>query len=300
MALGFVTNPLDRSVLEHEAEAIRLLEEPNRLVIVVSGDSVAIDTRNAVATALWSPDAVPPGVPSERTLLGLLGDRPVTAILLEPAPTPEPPAELPGVQLLDLRSTAVKEVVPLDELGMLGQAKALFNWHRRHRFCSNCGAATTSAPTGTRRECPACSAQHFPRTNPVAIMLVTRGDDCLLGRSGRFGSGMYSCLAGFISPGETIEAAVRREVFEEAGIQVGDVRYVMSQPWPFPSSLMIGCHGEATSEALTIDRAELEDARWFPRAEVQAMMDGRHPDGLSTPVPIAIAHHLIRGWLAAG
>lgn len=298
MNLGYCTNPLDRSILEHEADAIRAIDAPDRLVAVVWGDSIALDPRGGRATALWSPDAVPPGVPSERTLLGLLEGRPVTAILIEPD-TPDRPADEPRLQFVDLRSAAVKGLVPEGELGMLAQAKALFNWHRRHRFCSHCGAATASAPLGTRRDCPSCGAQHFPRTDPVAIMLVTRDDSCLLGRSGRFGSGMYSCLAGFISPGETIEAAVRREVFEEAGIRVGAVSYVMSQPWPFPSSLMIGCHGEAVSAELTIDRTELEDARWFPRDEVRQMMEGRHPDGLSTPVPIAIAHHLIRGWLAA-
>ena len=298
MNLGFCTNPLDRAILEHEADAIRALDAPDRLVMVVWGDSIAIDPRGGRATARWSPDAVPPGVPSERTLLGPHEGRPVTAILIEPA-TPDRPADEPALRFADLRSAAVKGLLPEEELGMLAQAKALFNWHRRHRFCSNCGAATASSALGTRRDCPSCGAQHFPRTDPVAIMLVTRGDSCLLGRSGRFNSGMYSCLAGFISPGETIEAAVRREVFEEAGIRVGAVRYVMSQPWPFPSSLMIGCHGEAVSDELTIDRTELEDARWFPRDEVRQMMEGRHPDGLSTPVPIAIAHHLIRGWLAA-
>lgn len=296
MDLGYATNPLDRSILEHEAEATTNLDAPDRLVIAVCGNAIAIDPRGGDATALWAADAVPAGRPIERLLLGLLNGRAVTAVLLDPE-APDAPVDGSGLRLVDLRAAAVEAIVPPAELGMLGQAKALFNWHARHRFCSSCGAATTAAPLGTRRECPSCGTQHFPRTDPVAIMLITRGESCLLGRSGRFGSGMYSCLAGFISPGETIEDAVRREVFEEAGIRVGAVRYVMSQPWPFPSSLMIGCHGEASSEELTIDRTELEDARWFPREEVERMMDGRHPGGLSTPVPIAIAHHLLRGWL---
>ena len=129
-------------------------------------------------------------------------------------------------------------------------------------------------------------------------MLVTRGDHCLLGRQTRFVAGSYSCLAGFISPGETIEDAVRREIMEEAGVRVGQVAYIASQPWPFPSSLMIGCFGEALSEAITIDRTELEDARWFARREVAAMLARTHPDGLITPPPMAIAHHLMQTWVA--
>ena len=150
---------------------------------------------------------------------------------------------------------------------------------------------------GWRRDCDNCHAQHFPRTDPVVIMLVTEGDRCLLGRQARFGKGMYSALAGFLEPGETIEEAVRREVREEAGIQVGAVQYVASQPWPFPSSLMIGCMGTALSTHIILDRLELEDARWFTRSEAETMLAGTHPDGLGAPQPIAIAHHLLRYWV---
>ena len=294
--LGFATNTLDRSVLEREGEAEALLARPDRLVLAVSGDDIVLDTRRDATTALWSPADLPSAEPMMAIVLGLRGERPVTAVLYD-AGSAGAPEEGDGVRLLDLRATAVQGVVPPEELGPLSQAKALFNWHRRHRFCPNCGHATDAVPTGTRRECAGCGTQHFPRTDPVAIMLITRGDRILLGRSGRFGAGMYSCLAGFVSPGETIEAAVRREVFEEAGIRVGPVRYLMSQPWPFPSSLMIGCEGEAVSDELTIDRTELEDARWFERREIEQMMDRTHPGGLSAPVPIAIANHLIRHWL---
>ena len=146
-------------------------------------------------------------------------------------------------------------------------------------------------------DCPACGAQHFPRTDPVVIMLITRGNSTLLGRSPGWPEGMYSCLAGFVEPGETIEAAVRREVFEEAGIRVGDVGYVASQPWPFPASLMFGCHGEALDEQIIIDPAELEDARWVTREEVADAFAGNRHDLLPARKG-AIAHFLLRNWLA--
>ncbi len=199
--------------------------------------------------------------------------------------------------VLDLRSIAIQGLVGPDELAQIAEAKALLSWHARHRFCSNCGAPTDLVHGGWRRDCPACSAQHFPRTDPVVIMLPFRGDQCLLGRQSRFPPGMWSCLAGFIEPGESIEDAVRRETLEEAGVPCGRVTYFASQPWPFPSSLMIGCHAEALGAALTVDRTELEDARWFDREETAAMLTRRHPQKLFTPPPIAIAHHIIRAWL---
>jgi NAD+ diphosphatase len=170
-------------------------------------------------------------------------------------------------------------------------------WHARHRFCANCGAATQAVCAGWKRDCPACRTEHFPRTDPVVIMLTVDGERCLLGRQSRFVSGVWSCLAGFVEPGESIEEAVRREVREEAGIACGRVRYFASQPWPFPMSLMIGCHAEALSSSIVIDQAELEDARWFTREEVAAMLMRRHAGGLATPPPMAIAHHIIRAWV---
>ena len=156
------------------------------------------------------------------------------------------------------------------------------------------------AKGGWQRDCTACGAQHFPRVDPVAIMLVEHDGRLLLGRNTRFPPGSYSALAGFVEPGETIEEAVAREVFEEAGVRVRDVRYVASQPWPFPSQLMIGCHALADDDALAIDTTELEDARWFSREETAAMIVRRHPQGLITPPPSAIAHHIIRAWVEDG
>lgn len=202
--------------------------------------------------------------------------------------------------VIDLRSIAVQGLVQPEHLAPLAEAKALLHWHTRHGFCSNCGHATNATDGGWRRDCPHCNAQHFPRTDPVVIMLAVRDDACLLGRQTRFAQGMWSCLAGFVEPGESIEEAARRETLEEAGIRCGRVRYFASQPWPFPSSLMIGCHAEAVSEAITVDRDELEDARWFSRDETAAMLMRTHPDGLGTPPAIAIAHHIIRAWVERG
>ncbi len=156
-------------------------------------------------------------------------------------------------------------------------AKAVLQWHSTHRFCSACGVASQMSHAGWQRSCPACHAQHFPRTDPVVIMLVVRGNKLLLGRSAAWPEGMYSLLAGFVEPGETLEAAVRREVFEETGITTGAVRYLASQPWPFPASLMFGCIAEATSDAITLDPAELEDALWVTREELVEVMAGQHP-----------------------
>ena len=200
------------------------------------------------------------------------------------------------LKLVDLRSIAVGELAPREQLAVLATAKALMNWHARRRFCSNCGALDFVAAAGWRRDCKVCNATHFPRTDPVVIMLAVDGDACLLGRQPRFPKGMYSALAGFLEPGETIEAAVRREILEEAGVACGAVRYFASQPWPFPSSLMIGCFAEAKSRGLKVDRVELEDARWFEREETVALLERRHPNGLTAPVRMAIAHHLLKRW----
>jgi NAD+ diphosphatase len=153
---------------------------------------------------------------------------------------------------------------------------------------------------GWKRECPSCKAEHFPRIDPVVIMLVTKGDKCLMGRQSRFATGMYSCLAGFVEAAETIEDAVLREVFEEAGIRCTDVNYYMAQPWPYPSSLMIGCTARALTENIVVDRTELEDARWFDREEARLMLTRKHPDGFAGPHPFAIAHHLLGRWVHEG
>lgn len=176
-------------------------------------------------------------------------------------------------------------------------AKAIFEWHDTHQFCAKCGAASQMEQAGWQRICPSCGAHHFPRTDPVVIMLITHGNAVLMGRSPGWPDGMYSLLAGFVEPGETLEAAVRREVFEEAGVRVGHVEYLSSQPWPFPASLMFGCRGEALSSDITIDPHEIEDAIWITREEMLAIFAGEH----QTILPArkgAIAHFLLDNWLA--
>ena len=176
-------------------------------------------------------------------------------------------------------------------------AKAVFGWHRSHRFCAMCGGESQMAMAGWQRDCPSCGAHHFPRTDPVVIMLITYGNSVLMGRSPGWPEGMYSLLAGFIEPGETIEAAVRREVFEEAGVKVGQVTYLASQPWPFPASLMMGCQGQAESQEINIDPKEIEDAQWFTREDIALAFAGEHPFMLPARKG-AIAHFILRNWLA--
>ena len=176
-------------------------------------------------------------------------------------------------------------------------AKAVLNWHVSHRFCSKCGANSRAAMAGWQRDCDACGTHHFPRTDPVVIMLITHGNKVLVGRSPGWPEGMYSLLAGFIEPGETLEAAVRREVLEESNIVVGDVSYLASQPWPFPSSLMFGCAGTAISEEITVDPVELEDAIWVTREEMMDVFLG-NSEKIKQPRKGAIAHFLIWHWLS--
>lgn len=194
----------------------------------------------------------------------------------------------------DLRG-AMARLDPADA-ALAATARALFNWHATHGFCSSCGSRSDWANSGWERQCPACGARHFPRTDPVVIMLVVRGNQVLLGRSPGWPEGMYSALAGFVEPGESLEAAVRREVREETGIAVGTVRYVASQPWPWPNSLMLGFVATATSDAITLDD-ELEDARWLGREEMVTVMAGMH-GSLRRPRSGAIAHFLMSEWLA--
>ena len=199
--------------------------------------------------------------------------------------------------VVDLRSLAVQGCLSEDELLIAAQARAILEWHSHTRCCARCGGSVHAAEGGWRRTCPACGLAAFPRTDPAVIMLITHAGRCLLGREHRFPEKMYSTLAGFIEPGDDIENAVRREIKEEAGIDVGVVRYVASQPWPFPHSLMIGCWGEALNDAIEIDKTEIADARWFTREEAEAMLGQAHPDGLFAPPSISMAHTLIRGFV---
>lgn len=196
---------------------------------------------------------------------------------------------------LELRTTMT--LLSAREAELAATAKGVLGWHVSHGFCAACGAKSEVAMAGWQRDCPACGAHHFPRTDPVVIMLITHGNSVLVGRSPHWPEGMYSLLAGFVEPGETIEAAVRRETFEEAGIPVGDVHYLSSQPWPFPASLMFGCRGDALSQEITLDPAELEDAMWLTKEELAVVFAGEHSE-VKPARPGAIAHFLMSNWLA--
>jgi NAD+ diphosphatase len=212
-------------------------------------------------------------------------------------------ALLPDGVRADPRSHSAWRILPFlrpDQAALYALARSLVDWHARHRFCANCGAPTRPAKGGWQRTCGTCRAEHFPRTDPVGIMLAVHEDAVLVGRQPGFPPGRYSALAGFIEPGETIEEAVARELYEEAGIRVDQVRYVASQPWPFPSQLMIACLARSQSRELTLDTTEIEDAFWVTRDEVRASLNGDPDAKFVAPPPFAIAHSLLKHWLENG
>lgn len=207
-----------------------------------------------------------------------------------------PPADV----AVDARSRSCWRILPHlapDQAALYGGARSLIDWHCRHRFCANCGAPTEIAKGGWQRTCPACRAEHFPRTDPVVIMLAEHGDAVLVGRQPGWAQRQYSALAGFLEPGESVEEAVARELWEETGVRARDVRYIGSQPWPFPSSLMIGCIAQADARDLKLDETEIEDAIWVTRADVAAALRQSPDASFTAPPPHAIAHALLAHWL---
>jgi len=295
----FGGNPLDR-VSQRRQDAgwvASLLEEPATRVLPLHGLKPLI--RHSSAAALDWQEATPwrPLIDGGSTLI-LLGIRDGRAYFALDASAAEIPSDRDSVAM-DARAAA--STIEGGEAAILAEARSLIDWHDRHRFCARCGTPSTIASGGWVRHCPNCKAHHFPRVDPVVIMLGVAGDRCLLGRGHRRPGARFSCLAGFMEPGETLEEAVRREVLEESGIQIGRVRYLASQPWPFPSSLMMGFLGEALTEEITIDPEELAEVRWFERDEVRAMVERSRSDdpipGLPTlPPPLAIGHQIARRW----
>jgi len=305
--LPFCGYPLDRA--ERERRDDRLLAELERReesrflplhrlrVLVRAEPADAMRSGEAIPGLAWARGLVREWMDPRvgAVLLGLRDGVAHFAVDLSPV---EQPLALLGVEeearFEDLRSAALR--LPAEEAAVAGHARARVDWHARHGFCPACGGRSLPRAGGAHRRCGDCGAEHFPRTDPVAIAAVVRGDRCLLGRQRGWPPGLYSALAGFIETGESVEEAVRREVREETGVEVGAVRYLASQSWPFPSSLMLGCIAEAESETVELDEAELEDARWFHRDALRAALRGEAETPLLPP-PLAIAHHLVREWV---
>jgi NAD+ diphosphatase len=292
---GFSGNPIERwSEARGEVDLSETLGAENAAIYLFADDRALLRVGNGRLNPRFRPkEASEIGLDGDSLiLLGVAPDGPRLAgrVSSSAAPTDD-------IKAIDLRSLAMQETLDAVDLAGLAQARSYLHWHATNVFCGRCSEPLTVKRGGVSRACAACETQIFPRVDPVVIMLAIDGERCLLARQARFPPGMYSALAGFLEPGETIEEAVRREVKEEADIQVGRVAYHSSQAWPFPHSLMIGCHAEALSTDVERDAAELEDCRWFDREEVRAMLSSEHPDGLKAPFKMAIAHKLIDAFV---
>src|SRR6476646_1864518 len=299
---AFVTHVLDRAAhLRTNDEKLYALEtHRDARAYVVYRDSLLVKQEEGGPRVLLSvEEAVKLGANPGTIFLGLRDGAAIFGMGIA-APAVEKLLARDDVAVTELRGMVMQGTAPPEQLSAIAMAKSMVTWHQRHGFCANCGTRTGMKEGGWKRECPSCKAEHFPRTDPVVIMLVTHGDRCLLGRQKQFLPGMWLCLAGFVEAAETIEDAVRREILEESGIHCTDVTYYMTQPWPYPSSLMIGCAARATSDEIVVDKTELEDARWFTRDEVTLMHSRTHPDGMFAAHPFAIAHHLIGRWVHGG
>jgi NAD+ diphosphatase len=296
---AFVSDILDRAAhLRTSNEKLFAMEgQRDARAYVVYRDSLVVKQEAEGPRALLTIDeALKFGANPGTIFLGLRDGAPVFGMGMSAAAA-EKLLGRDDVGVTELRGMAMQGSVPPAQLSAVAMAKSLVSWHQRHGFCANCGTRTGMSQGGWKRDCPSCKTEHFPRTDPVVIMLVTSGEKCLMGRQKQFPTGMWSCLAGFVEAAETIEDAVRREIFEESGIRCTDVAYYMTQPWPYPSSLMIGCTARATNEDIVVDHSELEDARWFDRTEAMLMLKREHPEGMAGPHPFAIALHLLGRWL---
>ena len=285
LPLGFTGARLDRAdQLRTNAEAFAAaMADPRATCLALDGIDFVPGEGGGL---LWEPLD-----PSDDRVLMLLG--------IDDAGAPRFVREAAPSARVDARSRTVMRLLPLlstEEAALYGGARSLVDWHARHRFCAVCGSPTDLFRGGWGRRCGSCNAEHFPRVDPVVIMLAEYDDRVLVGRQGGFPPGFFSALAGFVEPGESLEEAVARELFEEAGIHVSDVSYVASQPWPFPSSLMIGCRAVAKDPALTLDTTEIEAAMWVDKAEVRAALAGDMGAPFMAPPPLAIARYLLEDW----
>lgn len=286
LPLGFTGARLDRAdqMRTNEAAFAAAAIDPRATCLALDGIDFVPGTGGGL---VWEP-------------LDPADDRALLLLGIDDAGAPRFVREAAPGARVDARSRTVMRLLPLlstEEAALYGGARSLVDWHARHRFCAVCGAPTALFRGGWGRKCGECNAEHFPRVDPVVIMLAEFEGRVLVGRQGGFPPGFFSALAGFVEPGESLEEAVARELFEEAGIHVSDVSYVASQPWPFPSSLMIGCRAVAQDSALTLDTTEIEAAMWVDRAGVRAALAGDMGAPFMAPPPLAIARYLLEDWV---
>lgn len=294
---AFANSPLTR--LNNEVgqdERIKAyLDDPGSLLAVLwRGDPLVTGDKAAFLSAAALPE-LPADAPT--VMLGLKDG--VAYFGIDVSSAAGAPEDAPFAEIgayLPIREAA--GAIDRGDLAIIGHARWLFEWHRNHRHCGRCGAPTRPTNGGAKRQCDECEAEHFPRSDPVAIVLALHGDACLLGRGPHFPPGMLSALAGFVEAGESPEEAARREIFEEVGVRLGAVDYQFSQPWPFPSSLMMGFLADAADRALALDIREIEEARWIERPDIIRLLNGEAHDGVVLPPDFTIAGQLIRKWAA--
>jgi len=289
----FSQNPLDRLDLirADETKVKQLKESKNSLYLMFDGNNIIVNEKDK--QCFFSRDSIEKCSinQEEIILLGRYEEIDYFAFTLKS----EVSANLSKIAIREFASSLF---VPEEKLGIIAQAAAVLNWHTAHQHCSSCGNLTTVTKAGWRRDCLSCKREHFPRVDSVVIMLVTFGDYCLIGRGVNFLQDRYSCLAGYVESGETLEDAARRELYEEAGVVGLEANYVLSQPWPFPSTLMVGMHVRAKAQELTLDHNELSDAKWVHKKDIEAILNGDKSFGFSVPSQIAIARNLLELWVA--
>lgn len=295
--LGFINAPHDRAdqFRSDQSWVEAKLEDANTKIVLFVGDRPAVDV-SGKQPCLDYRSAITCGQETswQNPVLLNLDDQERATFAVQLPPEAENSIASNEIKLIDLRSLAMQACLPDGQLGMLAQARSILQWHAFHKFCANCGVKTARKDAGYRRKCPSCERDHFPRVDPVVIMLVRHENKFLMGRGANFPQGSFSALAGFVEPGETLEDATRRETFEETGVEIGEVQYMMSQPWPFPSTLMIGMLARAVSTKIVLDTQELEEARWFGFDEIDQMMNHTHPKELSLPSTMSIAYQMMK------